>query len=256
MLGLRTRLGMARTLVWVGLQESPAVLTDLVRELCAGRADLVVVVQPGAEADDLVLGHGAAMRAGDGRTIIGLAADASVARRAKADLVATDAAATPAKGHEYSLSLAAASDARELERALADPLVDGVVLTPALVAVAAVLAPAAEPDSKPWFAQASSLAEGRSLIAAGARRLALESPPITAQTDLGMSPGEVVAAYRAALAASWGENLIAGPLGGISSRPNGLGMGRPTPDAPQPGAAETDEQWSGPHREPGPDDHW
>lgn len=203
MMGLQTRLKMARTLVWVGLQTSPQALAELVGRLCAGRADVVVVVQPDATGDDLLIGYRAALAAGDGRTIIGLAGDAAEARRASADLVAHDAALPAVHGHEYSLSLAVASDARELEKALADDQVSAVVVTPALVQLAIELAPPAQPESKPWFAQTETLAQGRELITAGARRLALESPAITAEQDLGMGPDAVVGAYRDALASSW-----------------------------------------------------
>lgn len=281
MMGLKTRLALARTLVWVGLQRSPEVLAQLVRELAAGRADVVVLVQPGAGNDDLLLGHQAAVDASGGRVILGLAAGAKLARRARADLVAAHASKTPTRAHVHALTLAVARDGHELERVLADDEVDAVVVTAPLVAVAALLAPPAAADSKPWFAQAGSLAEGRSLIAAGARRLALESPPLAAET--GQSPREVVAAFHDALLDAWRDEmeqvsfaaLAADGPGGAAIRPHtfasalpdGSAPGRPAPDAP-PAKAQPHEQgaagrtsdppgWSlGGHREKGPDDHW
>lgn len=235
MMGLQTRLKMARTLVWVGLQTNPQELARLVGQLCAGRADVVVVVQPDATGDDLLIGYRAALQAGDGRTIIGLAGDANQAKRARADLVAQDAALPPVRAHEHALSVAVASDARELERALADEAVSAVVLTPGLVQLAGQLAPPERPDSKPWFAQAQTLAEGRELIAAGARRLALESPAVTAEQDLGMGPDAVVGAYRDALAASWRDTMAQ------------------TTFSPK---TWTDESAEEQPREKGPDDHW
>lgn len=268
MMGLKTRLALARTLVWVGLQSTPEVLTGLVRELLGGRADLVVLVQPDATADDLLTGHRAALAASDGRAIIGLAADQKLAGRAGADLVAADAAAAQIRAHQYGLTLAVASDARELEGALASDQVDAVVVLPALAGLAIQLAPPAMPTSKPWFAQTETLAAGRELIAAGVRRLALEAPPLTAEQDLGMSPGAVVAAYRQALSASWRDEMQQVSLAGFSadgraaaptSPPaRGLVEGHPrarqTPDAPQPDAPF--DEWSRPEREKGPDDHW
>ncbi len=195
MMGLQTRLKLARTMVWVGLQTNPQELARLVGQLCAGQHRRGGRGAAGRHrrrpADRLPRG----LQAGDGRTIIRLAGDANQAKKVKADLVAQDAALPPVRAHEHALSVAVASDARELERALADDAV-AVVVTAGLVQMAGQLAPPERPDSKPWFAQAQTLAEGRELIAAGARRLALESPAITAEQDLGMGPDAVVGAYR------------------------------------------------------------
>lgn len=254
MMGLKTRLALSRTLVWVGLQRSPEELSGLVRELVGGRADLVVVVQPDARPDDLLIGYHAARRAGDGRTIIGLAADARIATQATADLVVADAAIGAVKGHEFGLTLTAASDARELEAALADDQVDAVAVPPGLAGLAMQLAPPTLSSSKPWFAQTETLAEGRELIAAGVRRLALEAPPITAELDLGMRPAAVVGAYRDALAASWRDEMQQVSVTGFAAQavPNLQPHPRPTPDAPRPDV----DEWAEPSRERGPDDHW
>lgn len=266
-MGLKTRLALSRTLVWVGLQHTPEVLTQLVRELLGGRADVVVVVQPDATPADLLIGHRAALAGADGRAIIGLAADAKVAAQAAADLVAADAAAAQLRAHQYGLTVAVASDARELEGALAADQVDAVVVPPALAGLAVQLAPPTQPASKPWFAQTDTLATGRGLIAAGVRRLALEAPPITAETDLGLAPRQVVAAYRDALAASWRTEMEQVSLAGFAigqpmSPPGAAAPGladthpraRQTPDAPQPDAPF--DEWARPEREKGPDDHW
>lgn len=277
---------LARTLVWVGLQSGPEVLAKLVRELSAGPADVVVLVQPGATDDDLLLGYQTAVQANDGKAIIGLAARAKFARRARADLVAADASKTPTRGHLHALTVAVAGDGRELEQALANDDVDAVVVPPALVTAAVVLAPPAAKDSKPWFALAGSLAEGDSLIAAGARRLAVESPSPGLEAAPGDSPGAMVAAYRAALAVPWREEMGpasfaalaaeghtgpgAGGRGFASARPDGSSPGRPVPDAPlaktRPHQPDSDrpldqsaheDDWSSPsHHEKGPDDHW
>lgn len=262
MMGLKTRLAQARTLVWVGLQTSPDVLARLTGELADGRADVVVLIQPDAAANDLLIGHRAALGATGGRTILGIAADAKTAKKSGADLVAADAALPAVKAHQHALSLAVASDARELERALADESVDAVVLLPGLVPVAVRLAPPAAVTSKPWFVQVDTLAEGRSMIAAGARRLAMESPEITSAENLGMTPRQVVAAYRDALAASWRDDMEAVTFGGFaadSPKPGRPGFGaRPLAaeqPAPQP-SPQPDEHPDLPHREKGPDDHW
>ncbi|MGI5951502.1 MAG: hypothetical protein ACOX61_06620 [Brooklawnia sp.] len=273
MMGLKTRLALSRTLVWVGLQRTPEILAGLVGQLVAGRADVVVLVQPDAQPDDLVSGYRAAVAAGDGRSIIGLAGPAQVASTAQADLVVADASAAQAPAHRYGLSLAVAGDATELESALAAGQVDAVVLPAGLTGVALRLAPPHLPSSKPWFVQTDTLAAGRELVAAGVRRLALEAPPVTAEADLGMPPRAVVAAYREALADSWRADMQQVSLAGFAATArtaaaptppahglvDGLPRPRQTPDAPLPDVPVSDDEgdgWGQPWREKGPDDHW
>ena len=251
MMGLKTRLALARTLVWVGLQPCPEVLRELVGGLCAGRADVIVLVQPDAGADDLLLGYRTGLQATDGRAILGLATAAWLARRARADLVAADAGVAPVRAHEYALTLAVATQLAELERVLDDVNVDAVVVTPDLVDRAVALAPPTEVDSKPWFAQADSLGQARALVEAGARRLAL--PTIVSQSQLGMSPRQLVDAYRGTLADTWRaemEQVTFTTLHRSHQRPP-----RTLATGTQEGE-DDDLSASTGHRERGPDDHW
>lgn len=274
MMGLKTKLALARTLVWVGLQPSPEVLRELVGGLCAGRADVIVLVQPDADADDLLLGHRTALQSADGRAILGLAAAGELARRARADLVAADAVVAPVRAHDYALTLAVAKQLADLTRSLEDVHVDAVVVTPDLIDPAVALAPPTAVASKPWFAQVDSLAQARALVAAGARRLAL--PAINSQGQLGMSPRQLVDAYRSTLAEAWRAEMAQftfstlhlgqqrPPHTLVSARPDGSVPGRPTPDASPararphhtPTSEDDDGGWLGGHHERGPDDHW
>lgn len=273
MLGLKTRLAMSRTLAWVGLQAAPEALGELVRELCAGRVDVIVIVQPDASADDLLLGYRTALDASDGRVILGLATSESVARRARADMVAADAVVTPIRAHEYALTLAVANNRTELDQAANDVNADAMVVTADLVDRAVALALPTARDAKPWFAQVDSVRQARSAVAAGARRLAL--PAIISQRRLGMSARQFVESYRETLAGPWRDEMqqvtFAALHGGtqlpgrgfVPGRPDAAGASRPAPDAPpaqaQPyhTAADDDDLWDGSaHRERGPDDHW
>lgn len=269
MLGLKTRLTLARTLVWVGLQASPAALGELVGRLCAGRADVIVIVQPDAGPDDLLLGYRAALQASDGRVILGLATAESVARQARADMVAADAVVMPIRAHEYAVTLAVANNRAELDRANRDVNADALVVTPDLVGRAVELASPTASGSKPWFAQADSISQARSAVAAGARRLAL--PAIISQRRLGMSPRQLVESYRALLADSWAAEMAQLSFAALQGtadasgrrfdqgQPNGGGSTRPAPDAP-PAQAQpyhaADDDATDRHPERGPDDAW
>ena len=251
MMGLKTRLALARTLAWVGPQPSPEALRELVGGLCAGRADVIVLVQPDAGADDVLLGYRTGLQAADGRAILGLATAAWLARRARADLVAADAGVAPVRAHKYALTLAVAKQLAELERALRHVDVDAVVVTPDLVDRAVALAPPTEVDSKPWFAQADSLSQARAMVEAGARRLAL--PAIVSQGQLGMSPRQLVDAYRGTLADTWRaemEQVTFTTLHRSHQRPP-----RTLATGTQEGE-DDDLSASTGHRERGPDDHW
>lgn len=272
MLGLKTRLALSRTLAWVGLQAAPHALGELVGALCAGRVDVIVIVQPDASVEDLLLGYRTALEASDGRAVLGLATSESLARQARADMVAADAVVAPIRAHEYALTLAVANNRTDLDRAARDVNADAMVVTADLVDRAVALAPPTLPDAKPWFAQVNSVSQARSAVAAGARRLAL--PAIISQRRLGMSPRQFVTSYRETLAGSWRDEMeqvtFAALHGGAQvlgrsfalGWPEAAGLSRPAPDAPpaqaQPyHAAVEDDLWDGTgRRERGPDDHW
>lgn len=205
-MGLRTRLGLAQTLVFTGLQTDPTTLARLVDRFCRQHADLIVLWQPDAIGDDLLLGYRAGLQAMDGRAVLGVRADAQAVARSCADLVISAEGVRPLRGHRYGLAAVFADDPAALRQAVADAQVDAIVVSPSLVRVAAGLLPPAEPSSKPWFAMVNSIRAGRSAVQAGARRLAFEFPS-----------GEDLPQYRELLAASWRDEMEAVALG--SDRP-------------------------------------
>lgn len=206
MMGLKTRLALARVLVWTGLQANPEQLTELVRQLCAGQADVIVIAQPDAAADDLRTGFRAAQTAMDSRAILGLAAPAALTGGAGADLVVSAASRAPIQAQQYALTMAAARNPEELRWAVADDQVAAVVLADGLLAEAVRLAPPSEPASKPWFAPADSLVSARALVAGGARRIALSAPSVAA-AESAMAPRAVVRAYRELLRPVWSAEM-------------------------------------------------
>lgn len=206
-MGLTTRLALARTLVWTGLQNEPKTLAERVRQLCSQRADLIVISQPDAIGDDLLIGYRAARQAADGRAILGIRADARLAARSTADLVVSDAGTRIAPGHPHGLVMAVAEGTQAARQALADARVDAVVLPAGAVTEAARLAPPADPGSKPWFAAVDSVSSGRTAVEAGARRLAF---PLPGETG--------VRAYRQLLDAAWRDEMEQVSLAAFAKR--------------------------------------
>ena len=66
-MGLTTRLALARTLVWTGLQNEPKTLAERVRQLCSQRADLIVIGSVNAGAEVLDTARSGAVRIWLGR---------------------------------------------------------------------------------------------------------------------------------------------------------------------------------------------
>ncbi len=206
-MGLKTRLALARTLVFTGLQTEPRVLADVVRQLCRQRADLIVVWQPDAIADDLTIGYRAGLEAMDGRAVLGVRADARSVATSSADLVVSEPGTRAAQGHQSGLAVVVADSAGALRTALGDGQIDGVVIRPDLVAGAVWLAPPVDPSSTPWFVMVDSVASGRSAVQAGARRLAFDS-----------ADGAGVRGYRELLDAPWRDEMEQVGLGAFDNR--------------------------------------
>ena len=225
MLGMRTRLGSAKTLVWVGLQDHPRTLSALVGQLCTARADLVVLTQPDARPDDLLLGHRAAQQASDGRVLLGLAGEARLTGRANADLVAAKASEVRERIHEHSLNLAVVTSPAHLRAALTDDRVDALVLTPELVVDAVLSAPPSQRGSRPWFVQVASLEQAREVIKAGARRLAFDLA-VVSRSRPQSTAGQLVADFRDELLTSWQADMGEVAMGafrlGDTDQPGGL----------------------------------
>ncbi|GAA2181917.1 hypothetical protein GCM10009785_18940 [Brooklawnia cerclae] len=203
LLGLKTRLGLARTMAWVGVEDSSTSTDDLrrvVAELSRGRADIVVLSAQRTTSATVRVAHEAARKVLAGRTILGLAGGPVIADGIGPDLLLqTDAAPTPFRSHEWSLVGRSFYAGSGLDDALADPRLDVVVVSPHLVEQAAALAPPALAASKPWFAHTGSVDEAADLVRRGARRIAFAAT--------GTNAYETVVAHRAVLERVWAAEM-------------------------------------------------
>ena len=250
MMGLATRLRLARTLAWTGLRDSPEELAELVKQLVSRRTGLVVIVQPDARDDDLAQGFEAAAAARDGSVILGVAHDLATAEQVHADLVAVNASEKPGRGHQWGLCVAVAGNWSSAERALANEQVDALVVIADLVDKMVQAAPPAEAASKPWFCQVADLAEAREVVERGARRLAFEAPPAEMAGELRELLGEAwrTEMERYTFAAMQGDQAVTRPrsfLGGAAPKPAEAPKQpeAPKPAGQQPNTLAEGERW-------------
>lgn len=247
-MSLSTRLRLARTLAWVGLQNSPDELTELVRQLVGKRADLVVIVQPDARDDDLAEGFQAAAGARDSNVILGLAHDMATASAVRADLIAVSAAVEPGRGHQWGLCVAVAGNPASARRALADDRVDALVITPELVDLLLAQAPPAQTASKPWFCQVADLAQAQQLVTRGVRRFAFEAPPaelVGQLRDLLLEPWRTEL-EQVTFAAMQGDQGVTQPrsfLGALPDQPRQAAAAPAAPPTPKRDALDEGERW-------------
>ena len=89
----------------------------------------------------------------------------------------------------------------------AEALVDMPLLLALQTGNESRLAPPADPGSKPWFAAVDSVSSGRTVVEAGARRLAF---PLPGETG--------VRAYRQLLDAAWRDEMEQVSLAAFAKR--------------------------------------
>ncbi|MEA4943294.1 MAG: thiamine phosphate synthase [Propionicimonas sp.] len=220
LLGVATRIRLARLLLITDLREAQADLPGFVEAALSGGVDVLQLRDPAADQSALtdgftnvrqvVLRH---------RALLGVYDSLPVAEAVKSDLLqlserGMDASSARRRLHEYALVGRSCHSRREVDAALADSQVDYLMVGPVvgglplpgsgldLVRHAAAAAPPSGPDSKPWFAVGGITTENLDeVLAAGARRIAVSSA-ITAAED----PRASAQALTARLAQAWKDD--------------------------------------------------
>jgi thiamine-phosphate pyrophosphorylase len=200
LLGLATRLGLARLLLITGTRSSEGDLPSFVDASFAGGVDLMQLRDPGADQDQLLDALKTMREAGYRyQGLVSVYESGALAERFQADLLhlperGESAAQARRHLHQWGLIGRSCHSPGQVDAALADPDVNYLTVGPAfggqtrdegldLVRHAARVAPPSEASSKPWFAiggiTASTLDE---VLGAGARRIAV-SRAITSAAD-------------------------------------------------------------------------
>ncbi|WP_232548565.1 thiamine phosphate synthase [Propioniciclava soli] len=207
LMGIATRLKLAR-LLWIA--PDTGVVSSLARPVFAGGADIIALADDpsdpiaDATADDALAGILEAARVTQGlsgyfgRTV-------SAAKLSPDVVVLVDPEANTARARqllgEWSVIGRECHDRAAVDAALADPCVDFLLVGPGLelVRYAASVAPAHDPDAKPWFAvRGISPRSLDAVVRAGAMRVAVGAA-ITDAAD----PGAVASALKNGLREAW-----------------------------------------------------
>ncbi|WP_211283350.1 thiamine phosphate synthase [Propionicimonas paludicola] len=217
LMGLATRLGLARLLLITGTRSGPDDLAGFADAAFSGGVDLLQLRQTGAEEDEL-LACLQALRAVAYRYqgLVSAYESGHLAQRFDADLLQLpERGMSAAKArdflHEYALVGRSCHGPSAIDAALADPQVNFLTVGPvfpdagpglALVRYAAQAAPPADPDAKPWFAITGITADNLDqVLAAGARRVAV-SRAITEADD----PAAAAHALKDRLRRAWNDD--------------------------------------------------
>ncbi|MCB0911090.1 MAG: thiamine phosphate synthase [Propionibacteriaceae bacterium] len=219
LLGLATRLELARLLLITGARTEKDDLPDFADACFAGGVDLMQLRDPSADHDQLL----AALRvmrsaALHYQGLVAVYESGPLAKEFGADVLhlpERGIAAAEARGflHEWALVGRSCHTREQVDAALADPAVDYLNVGPVfagptadagldLVRHTAAVAPPGEPSSKPWFAvggiTASTLDQ---VLAAGARRITV-SRAITSADD----PEAAAISLKDRLRHAWNED--------------------------------------------------
>lgn len=259
LLGLTTRLALARLFVLLRADTPTDELQRLGRAAADGGADLVGLLPAGVDDKTLAAAYETLAKAVVPAVVLGVADAPDVAQRVKADLlVVGPGGPTPRRPHQWALVGRTVSSERDLKRVLVEDGVDFVLVGRAvdgldLLARAAELAPSTDPRAKPWFA-AGGITPGNlaRVQQAGASRIAV-STFVASARDPKAATAELEAALRQAWLADPGlgqRALGAFSLGGspgLGATPGFVGAtnaGSTSDEArkPAPGASE-DADW-------------
>lgn len=220
LLGIATRIRLARLLLITGLMDGGDELAGFVGDTLAAGVDIVQLRDPRADDEALAAGF---LRVRDAvikrKALAGLYDALEVAERVQADLLQLSErgpAASTARRHVHTWAQIGRSchSRRQVDAALRDPDVNFLSVGPVattgplpvggleLVSYAARQAPPSDPSSKPWFAVGGiGLDTLPDVLAAGARRIAV-SRAITGAED----PAAAAAALKGLLIQAWKDD--------------------------------------------------
>ena len=219
LLGVATRMRLARLLLITDLRAGIGDLPDFVAAALAGGVDIVQLRDPRADAKELADGFVAVRTVVLNRkALLGLFDAVEVAHEVQADVLqlserGPSAALARASVHQWAQVGRSAHSRRQVDAALADADVDYLTVGPVvgglfgaggldLVAHAATQAPPTDPASKPWFAVGGiTLDNLDDVLAAGARRVAVSRGIADAE-----QPTERAAAFADRLARAWKDD--------------------------------------------------
>ena len=192
LIGLATRLGLARLMLITGARTEKDDLTGFIDAAFAGGVDLVQLRDPEADEDALLVALKVMRDIGfHYQGLISVYESGSLAEKFKADLLhLSERGEKPAAArkhvHEWALIGQSCHSTGQIDAALADPDVNYLTVGPVyggmpvgasgldLVRHAATVAPPGAVDSKPWFAVGGITgATLEEVLDAGARRIAV-----------------------------------------------------------------------------------
>lgn len=219
LLGLATRLGLARLLLITGVRSTEGDLREFVDASFAGGVDLMQLRDPSADSDELLAALKVLRSVGYRyQGLVSVYESAGLAEDFQADLLhlperGEAAAEARTHLHEFALIGRSCHSPEQVDAALADADVNYLTVGPVfagltpdaglqLVRYAARVAPPSDPSAKPWFAVGGiTAATLDKVLAAGARRIAV-SRAITAAAD----PEAAAIALKDRLRQAWNSD--------------------------------------------------
>lgn len=237
LLGLATRLGLARLLLMTGTRSGDGDLEEFIDACFAGGVDMVQLRDPAATADQLLAALQVMRSVGYRyQGLVSVYDSTSLAQRFGTDLLHLSAHGEKAARarrhlHQYALIGRSCHSVAEIDAAVADPDVNyftaGPVFEPSgtgrdgldLVRHATAVASPGDPEAKPWFAITGITVDNLDdVLAAGARRIAV-SRAITEADD-----HEAAAhALKERLRKAWNEDPVMADLTLKMFRPRPFG---------------------------------
>jgi thiamine-phosphate pyrophosphorylase len=216
LLGLSTRLGLARLLLITGAGRERPELAAFVDACFAGGVDIMQLRDPSADRAELLSALTLMREAGHRyQGLVSVYESVSLAEEFQADLLHLPERGERAKRarrhlHQWALIGRSCHSRDQVDAALADPDVNYLTVGPVfagltpdsgleLVRYTTTVAPPSDPSAKPWFAVGGiTAATLDQVLAAGAKRIAV-SRAITAAHD----PEAAAIALKDRLRAAW-----------------------------------------------------
>ena len=171
MMGLDTRLRLAKVAVMLPTLDQGEQLANLCDEMASASAAMVFIDDATASREQVAAAYEVALHSSGFDAIVGVVGDSDWSDVGVDAQLSTQATPRP---HQWALRGRFVADEAALRAAVADAAVDFIFVPARLVALAAQLAPATSADAKPWFvAGLRNAAETRAAITQGACRVAI-----------------------------------------------------------------------------------